>query len=89
MGWIWAAIVVAVLAAILIRAVIASTKRRRFKVAELARRLGVSEEELRSFEPYYRTAYIRKRSGGSRRLQVPDRDTKAFQRRILRRLGAF
>jgi len=88
MGWLWASIVIGAVLAVLILAAIASTRQRRLKVAELARRLGVSEEDLRSFEPFYRIAHIRKRSGGSRRLQVPDSDTKAFQRRILRRLLA-
>jgi len=88
MGSTWVWIVIGVAIAILIVLVKVPTKRRRLKVGELARRLGVPEEKLRSFEPYYRTAYVPKRSGGSRRLHVPDSDTKALQRRILRRLLA-
>jgi len=55
-------------------------------VAELARRLGVPEEALRSFRPAYREARIPKRRGGHRILQVPDPGTMDLQRRILRRL---
>lgn len=56
--------------------------------AELARRLDVAEEELRGLQPYYRAHRIPKRSGGTRRLLVPDDATKELQRRILRRLLA-
>ncbi|HZO13404.1 MAG TPA: reverse transcriptase family protein [Polyangiaceae bacterium] len=64
---------------------------RGFGVGELARRLGVSAEELRAFEPEYRSATIPKRGGpyrspGARTLRVPSRETKALQRRILERL---
>ncbi len=55
-------------------------------IEELARRLGMGPRELRSFTPSYREARIPKRSGGTRRLLVPDDRTKAIQRRILRRL---
>jgi retron-type reverse transcriptase len=88
MGWLWTSILLAVVFAVLILVVHLSTRRRRLKVGELARRLGVSEQELRAVEPFYRMAHVRKRSGGDRRLQVPDSDTKAFQRRILRRVLA-
>jgi retron-type reverse transcriptase len=55
-------------------------------VAELARRLGVSVQELRSVEPVYRPFTIPKRSGGTRQILAPDERLKALQRRILRRL---
>jgi len=55
-------------------------------VEELARRLDVPVEELRSFQPNYREFEIPKRSGGTRRILAPDDATKALQRRILRRL---
>jgi retron-type reverse transcriptase len=55
-------------------------------VDELARRLGMGPCELERFTPSYREARIPKRSGGTRRLLVPDDRTKALQRRILRRL---
>jgi hypothetical protein len=60
-------------------------------VEELARRLGVAAEELRGFEPEYTSATIPKRGGpyrspGRRTLRVPSRETKALQRRILKRL---
>lgn len=55
-------------------------------VEELARRLGMGPRELRLFAPSYREARIPKRSGGTRRLLVPDDRTKALQRRILRRV---
>jgi retron-type reverse transcriptase len=57
-------------------------------VEELARRLGIGPRELERFTPSYREARIPKRSGGTRRLLVPDDRTKALQRRILRRLLA-
>lgn len=53
---------------------------------ELARRLNIVESELRAFQPVYREVLIPKRSGGTRRLLVPDDKTKALQRLILRRL---
>ena len=60
-------------------------------VEELARRLGLPVEELRAFEPEYTSATIPKRGGpyrspGTRTLRVPSRETKALQRRILKRL---
>lgn len=55
-------------------------------VAELARRLGLSSEELTQAVPTYREVLIPKKSGGRRRLLVPDDALKALQRRILRKL---
>jgi hypothetical protein len=55
-------------------------------VAELARRLGMSEEELRTIEPAYQEFTIAKRSGSKRRILSPAGPLKAVQRRILRRL---
>jgi hypothetical protein len=57
-------------------------------VGELAKRLGVPEAELRAAKPSYRVVFIRKRSGGTRKLHVPDPTTKALQRKILRRVLA-
>lgn len=57
-------------------------------VKELARRLGVSEADLRGHRPSYREVRIPKKRGGHRVLHVPDDGTKALQRRILRRLLA-
>ena len=56
------------------------------KVEELARRLGMSAGELRAFSPKYTEVLIPKRSGGRRKLSVPDAKTKALQRFVLRRL---
>jgi retron-type reverse transcriptase len=56
------------------------------KVEELARRLEMPAEELRAFSPRYRTVFIKKRTGGERRLLVPDKHTKALQRRLLHRV---
>jgi len=53
---------------------------------ELARRLGVSVEELKAIRPNYQRFEIPKRSGGSRTILAPDPDLKRLQRRILRRL---
>lgn len=57
-------------------------------VDDLARRLDLSEAELRSAQPSWHTAYVpkRRRNAGSRELTVPDAQTKRLQRRILRRL---
>ncbi|MCE9638231.1 MAG: reverse transcriptase family protein [Planctomycetes bacterium] len=57
-------------------------------VAELARRLDVTPERLRTFSPVYREVRIPKRSGGVRVLHVPDANTKSLQRKILHRLLA-
>jgi hypothetical protein len=58
----------------------------RFGVADLARRTGLTVEELQRARPVYRTVRVPKRSGGMRELQVPDAATKTIQRRLLRRL---
>jgi retron-type reverse transcriptase len=55
-------------------------------IGVLARRLDLPPGELRAFQCRYREAFIPKRSGGMRRLLVPDDATKALQRRILRRV---
>ncbi len=55
-------------------------------VAELSRRLNMPIDELQRHEPTYRVALIPKRGGGQRRLLVPDPQTKALQRRLLRRV---
>ena len=55
-------------------------------LAELARRLDLDPDYLRRFVPEYREATIPKRRGGGRTLLVPDKPTKALQRRVLRRL---
>ncbi len=56
-------------------------------VDRLARSLGIDRAELSAFEPAYQEAFIPKRSGGRRRLLVPDAATKGLQRRILRVLA--
>src|SRR5262245_33599426 len=55
-------------------------------VGELARRLGLSEEELRALEPVYRPFTLPKRTGGTRHILAPEDRLKAVQRRILRRV---
>jgi len=55
-------------------------------VDTLAERLDLAERDLQTFLPKYHVATIPKRSGGTRRLHVPDAATKRIQRRILRRL---
>jgi RNA-directed DNA polymerase len=57
-------------------------------IAELARRLGIVEADLCKVVPSYKVVTIPKRSGGSRRLLVPDPATIAVQRLILRKLLA-
>lgn len=55
---------------------------------ELARRLGMTLEDLQAVKVDYVEAFIPKRSGGSRRLLVPSPELKAVQRRILHRVLA-
>jgi retron-type reverse transcriptase len=55
-------------------------------LAELARRLGITIEELQAVEASYKETYISKKRGGTRRLLVPDGRLKSMQRRILKRL---
>lgn len=55
---------------------------------ELARRLGVSVDELRNADVSYHEASIPKRSGGLRRLLIPNAELKQLQRLILHRLLA-
>ena len=52
----------------------------------LAKRLGVTVQELRGVEPVYREMHIPKKRGGHRRLLIPDPALKSLQRRVLRRL---
>ena len=60
----------------------------RFGVEELARRLGMTLEELQAVPVSYREFQIPKRAGGVRRIQSPNDRLKALQRRILYRLLA-
>ena len=60
----------------------------RFDMDELARRSGLTVQELRAAQPTYRRVAVPKRSGGTRQLLVPDDATKALQRRLLRRILA-
>ncbi len=53
---------------------------------ELARRLGIGEDELRACQPTYREFDVPKQSGGHRRICAPEPQLKALQRRILRRV---
>ena len=55
-------------------------------VEELARRLDVAADELRTVRPGYREFRIPKRGGGSRNIAAPSDELKALQRRILRRV---
>ncbi|MCH8921935.1 MAG: RNA-directed DNA polymerase [Planctomycetes bacterium] len=57
-----------------------------FDVAELARRLDLTVDELLKFTPVYREFTIPKRTGGRRTLHAPIPELKGLQRRILRRL---
>src|SRR5437763_13730929 len=57
-------------------------------LSELARRLKMTEEELRRVEPIYHEFAIPKRSGGQRRIYAPAPELKNLQRRILRRVLA-
>jgi RNA-directed DNA polymerase len=55
-------------------------------INDLAKRLGITVEELQAVRPAYRSFTIPKRSGGTRNILAPDDRLKAIQRRILRRL---
>lgn len=55
-------------------------------VAELARRLGVGEAELRALRPAYRRFQVPKRTGGWRTIYEPEESLKRVQRLLLRRL---
>ncbi len=57
-------------------------------VAEVARRLGIDEADLRAFSPGYRAFEIPKRRGGRRCILAPDPPTKRLQRLLLQRLLA-
>lgn len=54
--------------------------------AELARRLGVSERQLRDVTVAYHAFHVPKRTGGTRTLLAPAPPLKAMQRRLLHRL---
>src|SRR5262249_54884321 len=58
------------------------------EVTELARRLGVAEDVLRSAWPKYTEFTVPKRSGGMRKIASPEPALKALQRKILRRVLA-
>ena len=53
---------------------------------ELYRRLGTDREHLEATEIRYQEFSIPKRSGGTRRIQAPDKRLKNVQRLIIRRL---
>ncbi len=55
-------------------------------VAELARRLGMGEEELRSIPMAYREYTIPKRGSGQRHICAPQGPLMQLQRRLLRRV---
>jgi RNA-directed DNA polymerase len=55
-------------------------------VGDLARRLGITEAELRAVPISYFTYQIPKRRGGVRTIRAPSAELKALQRRILHRL---
>jgi RNA-directed DNA polymerase len=57
-------------------------------VSDLARRLGVAEEDLKSARPTYQEFSVPKRSGGKRTIASPEPALKILQRRILRRVLA-
>jgi hypothetical protein len=58
----------------------------RLPVSELARRLKMTEEDLRRIEPNYQELVIPKRNGGQRRIYAPHSDLYAIQSRILRKI---
>ncbi len=79
---------VLIVAVLLLAVCILVFRRKELSVEELAKRLGVTEDQLRSTNLDYKETFVRKRSGGNRRLLIPADDLKSLQRRILRRLLA-
>lgn len=77
-----------VVAVLILVACILIFRREELSVEELAKRLGVTEDQLRETNIGYKEIFIRKRSDGNRRLMIPNHDLKSLQRRILRRLLA-
>jgi hypothetical protein len=69
-----------------IRGLFSGAKHERLGVAELARRLGRSEAELRAVRVGYRKFQIPKRSGGQRTIYEPTEGLKRVQRLLLRKL---
>lgn len=57
-------------------------------IAELARRAGMSEADLRAVPVTYRSFTIPKRSGAARAIAAPDAPLKRVQRRLLARVLA-
>ena len=55
-------------------------------VDALAKRLALTADELRSFTPHYTECFIPKRSGGARRLLIPDDQTRSLQQALLHRV---
>lgn len=55
-------------------------------VEELARRLDVNADKLRTVQPTYTVFTVPKRSGGVRKISSPSPELKAIQRRLLRRV---
>ena len=82
------AICAVVLARVHVRAGLRSMCGMGLPPAELARRLGMTTSDLKSFKPGYSEVSIPKKRGGMRRLHVPDEATCELQRKILRRLLA-
>ena len=58
----------------------------KYGVDELARRLGMGEDELRAVQPAYREFAIPKRAGGTRKIQAPEPTLRLLQQRIHRRV---
>lgn len=59
----------------------------KFNLTDLFARLGMTPDEIQQIAaPEWREAYIPKRNGGTRRLEIPDPKTLSMQRRILRRV---
>ncbi len=77
-----------VVAVLILIASILVFRRKELPVEELARRLGITEDQLHETSISYKETFIRKRSGGNRRLMIPNNDLKSLQRRILHRLLA-
>jgi retron-type reverse transcriptase len=55
-------------------------------VNELASRMGLAADELKSIKPAYAEFTIPKRSGGERRVRAPERRLKGVQRLLLHRV---
>lgn len=68
---------------------VARAEKSELNLGDLIQRLALTPEDVKSIAaPVYREVHVPKSSGGTRRLEIPDDNTMAMQRRILHQLLA-